>query len=228
MNSKKIIQDDILRYRKNKLASTLTLLGLVFTALYFMLLYSVNNSFFYSLTLGFSVIITLVLLLAAFLASESIKNYRKSYCIVLLVLAVLNIIRIFYYPLKGLQADAFKDSVYFWTKMSSGGIFTMLLIYLVASAACYVAAAVVGYLYAIRLEKHEKGVAEGTINIEAALAEEDANAEKAVSTINVSTSEEQKVVAETAAPEESDVKELNTEESKPADKGNDGSSEEVE
>lgn len=180
MDSKKIVQDDILRYKKNKLASTLTLLGLVFTALYFMLLYSVNNSFFYSITLGFSVIVTLVLLLAAFLASESIKNYRKTYCIVLLVLAVINIVRIFYYPLKGLQADAFKDSVYFWTKMSSGGIFTMLLIYLLASAACYIAAAVVGYLYAVRLEKHEKGVAEGTINVDVALAEEEANAEAVV------------------------------------------------
>lgn len=176
MNGKKIVQDDILRYKKNKLASTLTLLGLVFTALYFMLLYSVNNSFFYSITLGISVIVTLVLLLTAFLASESIKNYRKSYCIILLVLAVLNIIRIFYYPLKGLQADAFNDSVYFWTKMSSAGIFTILLIYLVASATCYVAAAVVGYLYAVRLEKHEKGVKEGTINVEAALAQEEADA----------------------------------------------------
>lgn len=191
MNSKKIVQDDILRYKKNKIASMFTLLGLVFTALYFMLLYSVNNSFFYSIIMGFSIIITLVLLLTAFLSSESIKNYRKTYCIVILILAAINILRIFYYPLKGLQADAFKDSVYLWTKMSSAGIFTFMVIYLVASAACYVAAAVFGYLYAVRLNKHEKGVAEGTIDIDAVLAQEEVNA-----TIVVAPAEETKVDAQ--------------------------------
>lgn len=179
MDSRKIVKDDILRYKKNKFAGMLTLLGLVFTVLYFALLYSVNNAFFYTINMGFSVIITLVLLLAAFLASESIKNYRKVYCIVLIVLAAINIGRIFYYPLKGLQAKAFDGAVYFWTNMSSGGIFTFLVIYLVASAACYVGAAVVGFINATRLELHEKAVAEGKINVEAAIAEEDAKEEEA-------------------------------------------------
>lgn len=177
MDSKRIVQDDILRYKKNKLASTFTLLGLVFTVLYFALLYSVNRSFFYTIYMGFSVIVTLVLLLVAFLSSESIKNYRKGYCITLLVLAAINILRIFYYPLKGLQANAFDGAVYFWTEMTNGGIFAFLVIYLVASAACYIVAAVFGYIYAVRLEKHEKAIAEGTVDINEALAQEDVAAE---------------------------------------------------
>lgn len=201
MDSKKIVQDDILRYKKNKLAGMLTLLGLVFTMLYFALLYSVNNSFFYTINMGFSVIVTLVLLLVAFLSSESIKNYRKTYCIVLLVLAAINIGRIFYYPLRGLREDAFKDAVYFWTKMSSGGIFTFLLIYLVASAACYVGAAVIGFMYADRLEKHEKGVQSGEIDVEAAIAQEEEKAELAKATVA------ENAVAETA---EAEAKEAET------------------
>ena len=186
MESKKIIQDDILRYKNNKLASTLTLIGLGFTMLYFALLYSVNNSFFYKIYMGFSIIVTLVLLLTTFLASESIKNYRKGFTIVLLILAAFNIARIFYYPLQGLKADAFDGAIYFWTTMSSGGIFTFLVIYLVASAACYVAAAIFGYIYAVRLEKHEKGLAEGAIDLDAALAQEEANAEAEAQGVNSS------------------------------------------
>lgn len=171
MNGKKVVQDDILRYKKNKLASMLALLGLAFTALYFALLYSVNNGYFYTVSMGLSVIVTLVLLLTAFLCSESIKNYRKGYCITLLVLAAINIGRIFYYPMQGLKANAFDGAIYFWTEMSNGGIFTMLVIYLVASAACYVGSAVVGYIYAVRLENHTKAVEAGAVSVEEALEE---------------------------------------------------------
>lgn len=224
MDSKKIIKDDIMLYKKNKFASTFTLLGLVLTVLYFALLYSVNTGFFYTITMGFSVIVTLVLLLTAFLASESIKNYRKVYCIVLIVLAAINILRIFYYPLKGLQTDSFKNAVYFWKEMSSAGIFTFMVIYLVASAACYVIAAVFGYLSATRREKHEKGIANGTINVEEALKVEDELAEEAAK-----TEQADKAVSEAPAVEESEenVKEISVDEAEATGEDN-GSSGEVE
>jgi hypothetical protein len=189
MNSKKIIQDDILRYKKNKFASSFALLGLVFTALYFMLLYSFNNRFFYSLPMGISVMLTLVLLLTAFLSSESIKNYRKTYCIVLLVLAAINIIRIFYYPLKGLQNDVLQG-VYFARPLSSTASFVILTIFLVASAACYVVSAVFGYINAERLAKHTAAVEKGTISVEAALKElDEAEASAQVANENVNSKE---------------------------------------
>lgn len=207
MDSKKIIKDDILRYKKNKFASMFALLGLVFTVLYFTLLYSVNNTFFYSIYLGLSVIVTLVLLLVAFLSSESIKNYRKAYCIVLLVLAAMNIGRIFYYPLNGLKEKAFEGAVYFWVKMPNGAIFSFLLIYLVASAACYIAAAVLGYLYAVRLEKHNKAVESGAVDINAALKEEDEMAEQHAEQNKVNVSEQtvaqEEVHSDSAVIEES-------------------------
>lgn len=214
MDSNKIVKDDILCYKKNKVASMFALLGLVFTALYFTLLYSVNNTFFYSIYLGLSVIVTLILLLVAFLSSESVKNYRKVYCIVLLVLAALNVGRIFYFPLNGLNAKAFEGAVYFWVKMPNGAIFAFLVIYLVASAACYVAAAVFGYLNAVRLEKHLKAVESGKVDIQAALKEEDTVAEQAVVL--------KEVVQETVAQEEvhSDIAEIESD-------TNDGSSGEV-
>lgn len=216
MDSKKIIKDDILCYKKNKFASMFALLGLVFTALYFTLLYSVNNTFFYTIYMGLSVIVTLILLLVAFLSSESVKNYRKTYCIVLLVLAALNIGRIFFYPLNGLKEKAFEGSVYFWTKMPNGAIFSFLVIYLVASAACYVAAAVFGYLYAVRLEKHLKAVESGKVDVGAALKEEDAAAEKAVAQ-NKADAVDQAVAQ----------KEVHSEIAENEESADDGSSEEV-
>ena len=66
MEKNMVIQDDILRYKKNKLASMLAILGLVFSCLYFMLFYSINHSSIYTLLVGFSVVLTLAVLLVAF------------------------------------------------------------------------------------------------------------------------------------------------------------------
>lgn len=120
-DNQKIIQTDIYRYKKNKLAANLALLGLVFNCLYIMLLYGIKlanagddtKTRFVSLTIGFSVILTLVVLLATFLASEGIKGYNKKYTIILFVLAAFQIFRIFGYPLYGLRNGLLTVN-YFW------------------------------------------------------------------------------------------------------------------
>jgi hypothetical protein len=173
MDNRQIIQNDILRYKKNKLASSIALLGLVFECLYFMLLYSLNYDFFYKMVIGFSVILTLVVLLAAFLSSEEIKGYNKTYSIVLLVLAVFQILKIFYFPLKGLQQDVLAGN-YFGANLNSKESFAILVIYLVLSAACFAFSAVWGYIVAQRLASYSKALEANEVNLDAALADESA------------------------------------------------------
>lgn len=177
MDKQAIVQDDILRYKKNKKAANFALLGLVFNCLYFMLLYSfISKNFkdnFYTPILGGSVILTLVTLLSAFLASEGVKGYNKKYGILLIVLAAVQIIRIFIVPLLGLTSDSLTGH-YFGITLASGASFALLVIYLCASAACYVAAAVFNYIIAGRLEKHQKAVDSGEIDLKETFKELDA------------------------------------------------------
>ena len=178
----KIIDTDIYRYKKNKLAANLALLGLVCNCLYFTLLYGIKTATsgadnaatrFASMTVGFSVILTLAVLLVAFLSSEGIKGYNKKYSIVLLVLAAFQVFRIFGYPMYGLKNDLLKVN-YFWFNPESSGLeFTLMLIYLLASAACFIASAVIGYIRAVQLEKFEKYIAEGKVSIEDTLKKMD-------------------------------------------------------
>lgn len=194
--NQQIIADDILRYKKNKLASGLALLGLVFNCLYFMILYALPNHKdkpIFTVMIGASVLFTLIVLLAIFYASEGVKGYNKKFAIVLLVCAVFQIARIFYYPLNGLHNNTLMTSdanhtfgyfgIYF---KSSTGVFILMLIYLLASAACLIGAAVWGWIVAVRLEKFQKALDNGEISVEATLKEMDAEDTQAPAAVSES------------------------------------------
>lgn len=168
--NQQIIADDILRYKRNKLASGLALLGLIFNCLYFCILYAIPEQSMRSILIGVSVLLTLILLLTVFLSSEGVKGYNKKFSIVLLVIAAFQILRIFYYPLNGLRNDTLKGIGYFgYYPESSGFYFAMMVVWLVASAACLIASAVLGWIYAARLEKFQKKLDSGEISVEKTL-----------------------------------------------------------
>lgn len=177
----KIIHTDIYRYKTNKLAANLALLGLVFNCLYFMLLYGIKIAMgedgvtkFASLEIGISVILTLFTLLITFLSSEGIKGYNKKFGYVLLVIAAFQIFRIFGYPLYGLRNNLLTVN-YFWLDPTDSTIeFIILVAFLVASAACLVASAVIGYVRAVQLEKFQKQLDAGEISIDDTLKALDA------------------------------------------------------
>lgn len=176
--SDKIVNTDIMRYKTNRLPAMLALLSLVFNVLYFCLLYGFKNSFFSNWKIGVSVVITLVTLLFTFLASEGIKGYNKKYCIMLLVLAAIQIIRIFILPIQALQNDlsgAENPALsvrYFGMDLSSQAYCAILIIWLSLSATCLIASAVLGYINCTRLEKFNAAIEKGEIDIDAALREE--------------------------------------------------------
>ena len=178
-DNSKILQNDTLLYRKNKFAANLTLLGLVFSVLYFCLLYGITvpllsdgstRTWFVTILIGGSVILTLVTLLVTFLASEGIKAYKKPYVIVLIVLAVIQIARIFIYPIYTLEHSEIART-YFWVRVNNGTtgniiLGVMMIVWLCLSAACLIAAAVVGYINCVKREKHIAAVEKGEINVD--------------------------------------------------------------
>ena len=105
MNEEEFIRKDRLRFTKNTLASTFAIIAIVFDVLYFLNIYnsdvhrSVGN-FYYQIRIGASIILNLLFMLAAFLSSEGIKNYKVSYGYVLGVLGVIQIVRIFILPMQ--------------------------------------------------------------------------------------------------------------------------------
>lgn len=179
----KTLKTDISRYSKNKLGANLALLGLVFNCLYFMLLYGIKSSptRFTTIHIGFSVIFTLITLLIAFLCSEGVKSYNKKFCIVLIALAAFQIFRIFGFPLNGLQNKILNVN-YFGLEASTPGVneieFTILVIYLCASAACFIASAVVSYIRTNELEAYMAKIESGEFNADEFLKELDKEEEQ--------------------------------------------------
>ncbi len=188
--NQEIIHSDILRYKTNKLPATLALLGIVFSCLYFCLLYGFRSNFFSNWQIGISVILTLFSLLITFLASEGIKGYNKKFVIVLIVLAAIQIIRIFGIPLSALRYDIANGNTvadetstlytrYFGVDLAPWTCFVFLTLWLCASAVCLIASAVIGYINCVRLEAFNKKIESGEISVEKTIKEMNEEDEKA-------------------------------------------------
>ena len=157
MNEEEFIRKDRLRFTKNSLASTLAIVAIVFDVPYFLNIYKsdVNNNvgdFYYQIRIGGSIILNLLFMLAAFLASEGIKNYKKSYGYLLAVLGVIQIVRIFILPMQAHSTEVTVAGV--TSKVMGDGQFTLVIIYLVLSAAACFASAFVGIKKSNELEEH--------------------------------------------------------------------------
>ncbi|MBQ8967413.1 hypothetical protein [Ruminococcus sp.] len=148
------IRKDRLRFTKNKLSANLILLSIAMNALYFVSIYSSDvGSYYYKLFIGASIVYDLVFMLAAFLSSEGIKNYKLGYACTSIVLGVLQVARIFYLPLKAHKAanpvaDA-KSAV-----VMSGGQFRYVAVCLIASAVLLCCAGVIGIMKTTTLNSY--------------------------------------------------------------------------
>lgn len=181
MDKNLIVQDDILRYKKNKFASSFAILALVFNCLYFTLLYAVCETALYKVPLGFSVIVNLLVLLTGFYASEGIKGYNKKFSIVLIVLAAVQVLRIIYYPIiGGAKGWLENDNHYFGISMNNTANSILMVIYLAGSAACFIVSAVQGFIVARRLEVFQKKLDNGEVSVEATIAEIEAEEAEAI------------------------------------------------
>ena len=144
-NDDALIKKDRLRYTKNKLSANLTLLAIVFNALYFVSIYKSDvGSYYYKLIIGISIVYNLLFMLFAFLSSEGVKSYKLGYSFVLAALGCGQIIRIFILPLSAkaaVVALSGEEQV-----VMGGGQFVRVCIFLVASAALCIAAGAIAFI----------------------------------------------------------------------------------
>ncbi|MCR4780731.1 MAG: hypothetical protein K5876_06520 [Ruminiclostridium sp.] len=156
------IKKDRLRFTKNKLSANLIIFSIVANALYFVDIYRSNvGNYYYKLLIGISVVYNLVFMLAAFLASEGVKNYKLGYCFVAIVLGALQIGRIFWLPTEALNAPNPVVGADTATVMT-GEQFTFVTACLVISAVLLIIAGITGIIktttlnsYRAELEKKE-------------------------------------------------------------------------
>ena len=136
---------DRLRYTKNKTSANLVLLAIVFDVLYFVSLYKSDvASYYYTMLTGASIIYNLIFLLAAFLAEEGVKNRRPNFHWLLGALGVGQIVRIFIIPMQAHNATEKIGGTE--TIVMGSGQFVRVIVYLVLSAVCCVAAGIWSYL----------------------------------------------------------------------------------
>ena len=153
MNDEKTIRLDRMRYTKNSMASGLALLAILFDVFYFINIYESNvGSWYYNILIGASILYNLVFMLAAFLSSEGIKNYKVGYSYVMIVLGILQIVRIFIIPARAHAATVTIQEQA--VTVMEGKQFTLCVIYLLASAACLIVGAIVGMARSKALQAH--------------------------------------------------------------------------
>ena len=153
MNEEKNIRLDRMRFTKNSLPASLALLAIIFNVLYFANIYESNvGSWYYNILMGASILYNLIFMLATFLSSEGIKNYKIGYAYLMIALGIGQIVRIFIYPMRAHAATVTiqEQAV---TVMETKQ-FTVCLVYLAASAACLLVGAVIGAARSKALKDH--------------------------------------------------------------------------
>lgn len=143
MNDEMLIKKDRMRFTKNTLSSNMAILSIVFDVLFFVSIYQSDvGSYYYRIIIGASILYNMVFMLAAFLASEGIKNYNMGYAYLLGALGVGQLIRIFILPMQAHSAVVTVQGVD--TIVMGGGQFTYVVACLVLSAACCFVGCAVG------------------------------------------------------------------------------------
>ncbi len=172
MNEESMIRHDRMRFTKNTTSSRLALLAIVFNVLFFVSIYKVNNIEYYKWLMGISILYNLVFMLATFLASEGVKNYKIHFSILLIILAIGQIIRIFIYPSKMFntpwdskvplgetvieqitEGNTVKE-IERENRVMESPQHIRMIIYLTLSAFCLLASAVINYLKSRALTAH--------------------------------------------------------------------------
>jgi len=153
MNDEKYIRLDRMRYTKNTTASGLALLSILFDVFFFISIYESNvGSWYYNILIGASILYNLIFLLAAFLCSEGIKNYKIAYSYLMIALGIGQIIRIFIYPVRAHNATVIIQEKA--VTVMENPQFIRCVLYLLLSAACLIVGAVIGMSRSKALSAH--------------------------------------------------------------------------
>ena len=156
----KTIKKDRLRYTKNKLSANLAYVGIVFNVLYFVSIYSSDvNNYYYTMTIGLSVLCNLVFLLSAFLCSEGVKNYKLGYAWFVMIIGILQFVRILGIPRMAHSATTILEGEE--TLVMSDGQFAYVSVCLIISGVACLISGIAGVYKTTTLANYmkEKGLA---------------------------------------------------------------------
>ena len=147
----KLIQKDRMRFIKNKLPANLAILAILFDVFYFVSIYQSDvRDYYYTMMIGGSILYNLVFMLACFLSSEGIKNYKGGYAWLLAALGVGQIVRIFVIPAQAHATELKKVG-----RVMGDSQYAFVVICLVLSAGCLLAAAAIGGYRSAVLKKYQ-------------------------------------------------------------------------
>lgn len=137
------IKKDRMRFKTNNLSSSLALLAVVINVLYFVCIYKSDvNQYYYTFNISLSILYNLVFMLAAFLSSIGVKNYKLKFAVILIVLGAFQIVRIFGIPLNAFNEKIVVDGAE--TRVMQEYQFVRTIVYLVSSSALLIASGVIG------------------------------------------------------------------------------------
>lgn len=147
------IRRDRMRFIKNTLSSNLALIGILFDVFYFVNIYQSDvDVYYYNILIGISIVYNLIFMLAVFLSSEGVKNYKKNYSYLLVAVGLLQIVRIFIIPARAHAAVTLVNGE--TVVVMQNQQFTLVVACLVLSAACLIASAVVNFIRCQELSEH--------------------------------------------------------------------------
>ena len=151
------IQRDRMRFIKNSLSANLALLGILFNVFYFISICKSDvGTWYYTILIGASIVYNLVFMLAVFLSSEGVKNYKQGYSYLLAALGVFQIVRIFIIPARAHAAETLINGE--TALVMQDGQFYRVTTYLIISAGCLIASAAVNLIRCRELAEHLKAL----------------------------------------------------------------------
>ena len=153
MNDERTITLDRLRYTKNTASSRLAILAILFDVFFFVSIYKSDvGSWYYTILIGASILYNLVFMLAVFLASEGVKNYKPQFSYLLFALGVIQVVRIFILPVRAHGATVrIKGET---VQVMGDAQFIRVVIYLAVSAVCLLASGVINLQKSRALAAH--------------------------------------------------------------------------
>lgn len=155
MNEDRFIQRDRMRFIRNSMSANLCYLGILFNVFYFVNLYQSDvGTYYYQIFIGASIVYNLLFLLVVFLASEAVKNYVQSYSYLLAAAGAMQVVRVFYIPMRAHAAMTAVNGVD--VPVMGDGQFYLLSAFLLISAACLLASAAVNFKKCQELAEHMK------------------------------------------------------------------------
>ena len=157
MTDERTIQRDRMRFIKNSLSSNLAILGILFNVFYFVSLYQSDvGTYYYNIQIGASIVYNLIFMLAVFLSSEGVKNYKKGYSYALALIGIMQIVRIFNIPMQAHSATTLINGAE--ASVMGNGQFYAVVAFLGISAACLIVSAVVNLKKCQELSEHLKSL----------------------------------------------------------------------